>query len=173
MPCLITCALNGNLNARRGCASIRTMERRSRARILRTLLRRNRTLARCWPWHMHFAATRLCRNRGRGAAVLRWSKSPHDLLCCHAESCARSIRATPELAFAKATAELEKLYLTQNKLAAMREGTLWQRDYFDRLVRDQKHLANCVRYIRRNPKRAGLRNGEYILYESEFARSIE
>ena len=36
----------------------------------------------------------------------------HDLLCCHAESCARSIRATPELALAKATAELEKLYLT-------------------------------------------------------------
>ena len=30
----------------------------------------------------------------------------------------RSIRATPELAFAKASPELEKLYLTQNKLAA-------------------------------------------------------
>ena len=71
---------------------------------------------------MHFAATRLCRNRGRDAAVLRWSKSPHDLLCCHAESCARSIRATPELAIAKATAELEKLYLTQNKLAAKSRG---------------------------------------------------
>jgi REP-associated tyrosine transposase len=23
-------------------------------------------------------------------------------------------------------------------------GTLWQRDYFDRLVRDQRHLANCT-----------------------------
>jgi len=54
-----------------------------------------------------------------------------------------------------------------------REGTLWQRDYFDRLVRDQKHFANCVRYIRRNPERAGLRSGEYILYESELARSVE
>ena len=51
-------------------------------------------------------------------------------------------------------------------------GSVWQRDYFDRLVRDQKHFANCVRYIRRNPKRANLRSGEYILYESELARSI-
>jgi len=54
-----------------------------------------------------------------------------------------------------------------------REGTLWQRDYFDRLVRDEKHFANCIRYIWRNPERAGLRSGEYILYKSELARSIE
>jgi REP-associated tyrosine transposase len=54
-----------------------------------------------------------------------------------------------------------------------RDGGLWQRDYFDRLVRDEKHFANCVRYIRRNPSRANLRSGEFILYESELARSIE
>jgi REP-associated tyrosine transposase len=40
-----------------------------------------------------------------------------------------------------------------------REGTLWQRDYFDRPVRDEKHFANCVRYIRRNPVKARLRGG--------------
>jgi putative transposase len=54
-----------------------------------------------------------------------------------------------------------------------RDGSLWQRDYFDRLVRDQKHFANCVRYIRRNPGKVHLQSGEYILYESELARSIE
>ena len=54
-----------------------------------------------------------------------------------------------------------------------RERSLWQRDYFDRLVRDEKHFANCVRYIRRNPAKARLHSGEYILYESELARSIE
>lgn len=53
------------------------------------------------------------------------------------------------------------------------DGGLWQRDYFDRLVRDEKHFANCVRYIRRNPQRARLRDREYILYESDLARSIE
>jgi putative transposase len=51
-----------------------------------------------------------------------------------------------------------------------RNGSLWQRDYFDRLIRDQKHFANCVRYIRRNPAKAQLHNGEYILYENELAR---
>jgi len=75
---------------------------------------------------------------------------------------------------------LEKLLrswksFTSRKINSLldRDGSLWQRDYFDRLVRDEKHLANCVRYIRRNPERARLRSGEYILYESELARRIE
>jgi REP element-mobilizing transposase RayT len=54
-----------------------------------------------------------------------------------------------------------------------RNGNLWQRDYFDRLVRDQKHFANCVRYIRRNPAKVRFQEGEYILFESELAQSIE
>ena len=54
-----------------------------------------------------------------------------------------------------------------------RAGSLWQRDYFDRLVGDRPHLSNCVRYIRRNPGRARLRAGEYVLFESDLARTIE
>jgi REP element-mobilizing transposase RayT len=54
-----------------------------------------------------------------------------------------------------------------------RDGSLWQRDYFDRLVRDEKHFASCVRYVRRNPAKAHLHTGEYILDETELARSIE
>jgi len=75
---------------------------------------------------------------------------------------------------------LEKLLRTWKSFSSRkinsllgRDGSLWQRDYFDRLVRDQKHFANCVRYIRRNPGKVHLRSGEYILYESELARSIE
>jgi putative transposase len=45
-------------------------------------------------------------------------------------------------------------------------GSVWQRNYFDRLVRDEKHFASCVRYIRRNPIKASLRSGEFVLYES-------
>jgi hypothetical protein len=40
-------------------------------------------------------------------------------------------------------------------------------------VRDEKHLANCVRYIRRNPEKARLAEGEYTLYESELAKTVE
>jgi REP-associated tyrosine transposase len=54
-----------------------------------------------------------------------------------------------------------------------RDSSLWQRDYFDRLIRDEKHVANCVRYIRRNPEKAQLHDGQYLLYESELALRIE
>ncbi|MCB1079499.1 MAG: transposase [Verrucomicrobiae bacterium] len=52
-------------------------------------------------------------------------------------------------------------------------GPLWQKDYFDRLIRDRAHLSNCVRYIRRNPSKARLGPSESLLHESELASSIE
>jgi REP element-mobilizing transposase RayT len=67
-----------------------------------------------------------------------------------------------------------KLFTARRINAALgTRGHFWQRDYFDRLVRDHAHLARCVRYIRGNPERARLRTGEYLLFESELARSIE
>ena len=53
-----------------------------------------------------------------------------------------------------------------------RSGGLWQRDYYDRLVRDEEHFANCVRYIRRNPEKARLTQDECILWESEIAKAV-
>lgn len=38
-------------------------------------------------------------------------------------------------------------------------GALWQKDYFDRIVRDWKHFTNVARYIRRNPVKARLQEG--------------
>jgi REP element-mobilizing transposase RayT len=61
----------------------------------------------------------------------------------------------------------------QINLLLERSGSLWQRDYFDRLVRDHDHFANCVRYIRRNPKKAKLCVGEFIVYASELAQQVE
>jgi REP element-mobilizing transposase RayT len=37
-----------------------------------------------------------------------------------------------------------------------RGGAFWARDYFDRYIRDDAHLAAVVRYIERNPVKAGL-----------------
>jgi REP element-mobilizing transposase RayT len=37
-----------------------------------------------------------------------------------------------------------------------RTGTLWQREYHDRLVRDMDHFHDCRIYIRNNPVKAGL-----------------
>ena len=54
-----------------------------------------------------------------------------------------------------------------------RSESLWQRDYFDRLVRDQKHFRNCVNYIRKNPETAGLPATAFTSYEHEITRAIE
>ena len=74
---------------------------------------------------------------------------------------------------------MEKLIATWKKNSAReinrqenRRGNLWQKDYFDRLIRDRDHFIRCVRYIRNNPQKANLSSGEYSLYESELAKSI-
>jgi REP element-mobilizing transposase RayT len=51
-------------------------------------------------------------------------------------------------------------------------GGIWQRDYFDRLIRDWDHFANVARYIRNNPRKAGLRVGEYRLYEAPWIEGL-
>ena len=37
-----------------------------------------------------------------------------------------------------------------------RSGALWQREYYDRFVRDMDHYHDCRAYIRNNPVKAGL-----------------
>lgn len=53
-----------------------------------------------------------------------------------------------------------------------RSGPLWARDYFDRLIRDQCHFANCARYIRRNPLKAQLGEDAYTLFECESVQQM-
>lgn len=49
----------------------------------------------------------------------------------------------------------------------------WQKDYFDRLVRGTEHFGRCVRYIRKNPARARMREDGFVLWESGRARAVE
>jgi REP element-mobilizing transposase RayT len=44
-----------------------------------------------------------------------------------------------------------------------RSGNLWQREYWDRLIRDENHLQHVLDYIRLNPVKAKLKEGNYIL----------
>ncbi len=37
-----------------------------------------------------------------------------------------------------------------------RQGAFWAREYYDRFMRDEKHLAQTVAYIEQNPVKAGL-----------------
>ncbi len=51
-------------------------------------------------------------------------------------------------------------------------GPLWQQDYFDRMVRDTQHFWRCARYIRLNPAKAGLKQDEFIIYESAKVKAV-
>ena len=35
-------------------------------------------------------------------------------------------------------------------------GTFWMVDYYDRFIRDGRHLARAIAYVERNPVKAGL-----------------
>ena len=58
-----------------------------------------------------------------------------------------------------------------NKLNGSK-GAFWQKDYFDRMIRDQKHFGRCIRYIRKNPQKARLAEAQYFLHESELASIV-
>lgn len=56
--------------------------------------------------------------------------------------------------------------------ATGKTGAFWQKDYFDRIIRDSKHFGKCVRYIRNNPVKAKLRDREHLLFENNLAKQI-
>jgi putative DNA methylase len=37
-----------------------------------------------------------------------------------------------------------------------RTGSVWQREYHDRYIRDEVHLSNAIRYMEQDPVKAGL-----------------
>ena len=57
-------------------------------------------------------------------------------------------------------------------LARETHGAFWSKDYFDRLVRDSEHFRHCARYIRNNPRKAGLGENRFALLESGFVQMI-
>jgi type I restriction enzyme R subunit len=44
-----------------------------------------------------------------------------------------------------------------------KKGGLWQGEYWDRLIRNERHFSKVAEYIRENPVKARLREGEFIL----------
>ena len=49
-----------------------------------------------------------------------------------------------------------------NKRTGQR-GAVWQDEYWDRLIRDDRHFSKAVEYIRANPIKANLREGQFLL----------
>jgi putative transposase len=74
----------------------------------------------------------------------------------------------------KPIAPLDKLIQAWKSVSAkgMGHGSIWQPNYRDTMIRDGDHFANAVRYIRRNPIKAKLGQGEFTLWESERAMAV-
>lgn len=51
-------------------------------------------------------------------------------------------------------------------------GAFWQKDYFDRMIRDWDHFMNVARYIRRNPIKAKLPVGSFVVYEAPWVECL-
>ena len=49
-----------------------------------------------------------------------------------------------------------------------RHGTLWQREYFDRLIRNPREFENVTRYVLDNPRKAGLREWPWTWCTDKF-----
>ena len=90
----------------------------------------------------------MLRDHGQRCWFLAWVIMPN-----HVHVLIRQIEGHP----------LASLVQTWKSLSARRIATLtgttggiWQRDYWDRHIRDADHYARCVDYIHRNPVTAGL-----------------
>ncbi|HEY1052545.1 MAG TPA: transposase [Prosthecobacter sp.] len=45
-----------------------------------------------------------------------------------------------------------------------RAGSLWQDESFDRVIRDEDHYRQAVRYIAKNPLKAGLQSSDAVVW---------
>jgi REP element-mobilizing transposase RayT len=43
-----------------------------------------------------------------------------------------------------------------------RRGTLWQREYYDHLIRNGEQFSRAVRYVAENPERARLKEWKWV-----------
>jgi REP element-mobilizing transposase RayT len=43
-----------------------------------------------------------------------------------------------------------------------RTGPFWEREYHDRIIRDERELQDRINYVLRNPEKAGLRDWPYV-----------
>lgn len=50
---------------------------------------------------------------------------------------------------------------TANRLLGQ-SGRFWQREYYDRLIRDEQEYRRAIRYVVENPLKAGLQNWPWV-----------
>lgn len=72
----------------------------------------------------------------------------------------------------KTVASWKRFTATKINRQGHNSGPVWQKDYFDRLIRDWDHFMNVARYIRRNPIKANLPVGSFKVYEAPWVARL-
>jgi len=75
--------------------------------------------------------------------------------------------------------ELSKILQTQKRISSFKinksiekQGTLWQSESYDRMIRNAGHLWRCLQYIGKNPRKAKLRKNEFTRWVNPNWKAI-
>lgn len=94
---------------------------------------------------------------GKDYELLAWSIMPNHIhILLHLTECyLNALDAERPLAKIMQKIKGYSAYKS-NQLLGRTGQPFWQKEYFDRYIRDEKHLRNCVKYIINNPRKAGI-----------------
>lgn len=90
----------------------------------------------------------LCYFDGQRYKLIEWCVMPNHVHVM--------IRLRSEHSFEEVVRSWKNFTARKINQLVVRSGRLWAPDYFDRVIRDEKHLFRARQYVRMNPVKAGL-----------------
>jgi putative transposase len=91
---------------------------------------------------------------GKHYRLLAWCVMPN-----HVHLVARLL---PGVTLSKVMHSLKSFTAKRINSVLKRSGSIWQREYYDRLIRDSNELSRAINYVVRNPEKAGLSNWKWV-----------
>jgi REP element-mobilizing transposase RayT len=111
---------------------------------------------------------------GAMAAALRFREGKHYRLlawCIMPNHVHVVVRLFPGQELAKVVKAWKNFSAKAANLALGRKGRFWQREYYDRLIRNGEELDRAIRYVLENPVKAGLKNWTWVWSADEDVRA--
>ena len=99
------------------------------------------------------------------AAALRFREGKHYRLlawCVMPNHVHVVVRLFPGQELAKVVKAWKNFSAKAANQALGRKGRFWQREYYDRLIRNGDELDRAIRYVVENPAKAGLKNWTWV-----------
>jgi len=111
---------------------------------------------------------------GAMAAALRFREGMHYRLlawCIMPNHVHVVVRLFPGQELAKVVKAWKNFSAKAANQALGRKGRFWQREYYDRLIRNGDEFDRAIRYVVENPAKAGLKNWTWVWSETHEERA--